>query len=373
MTDVVDRPTGPSDQRLVIVAGSGRSGTSMIAGVLKNLGLHVPQPEVPANRTNPRGFFEPAWVVDFQRRLLDEVHVPLFDARPQAFSLTERVGQRPAFQDELQAWLAGQVAAATEVVIKDPRNTWFLPMWRTAAERVGTVPGVLMMVRHPAEVVGSHKTYYRGKQPAKASSYSGTNRTANWINLTLATEKATRASPRAFLRYVDLLTNWRTVVSGAAESLDLSMRRGMSDEAVRAVDAFVDPDLHRVQVTWDEVDAPSRLTDLAEEVWAEMGRLVDSGGGNSETALDQLREAYADLYAQSEAIAQSSIRAAGHSPRAAGPGRRRKPTEHVAEAETVAPDLTRAAGGSSGVAKRAMGRLRGAAGGARSRIRDSKP
>ena len=47
------------DKRVVVVAGSGRSGTSTIAGVLKSVGLRIPPPEVPGNRTNPRGFFEP--------------------------------------------------------------------------------------------------------------------------------------------------------------------------------------------------------------------------------------------------------------------------------------------------------------------------
>ena len=44
-------PTSPAqpDEKpgtpLVLVSGSGRSGTSSLAGALKRLGLHVPQPE----------------------------------------------------------------------------------------------------------------------------------------------------------------------------------------------------------------------------------------------------------------------------------------------------------------------------------------
>ena len=59
-----------SDSRLVIVVGSGRSGTSTVAGTLKYLGLRVPPPEIAPNETNPRGFFEPRWVVDFHKREL---------------------------------------------------------------------------------------------------------------------------------------------------------------------------------------------------------------------------------------------------------------------------------------------------------------
>ena len=47
------------DRTMVIVTGAGRSGTSSMAGALKQLGVLVPQPEVQANKANPRGHFEP--------------------------------------------------------------------------------------------------------------------------------------------------------------------------------------------------------------------------------------------------------------------------------------------------------------------------
>ena len=75
---------------LVLVAGSGRSGTSLFSGILQRLGCHVPQPEVPADATNPRGFAESQWVVDFHTRLLRAARVQVSDARPAAWALTAR-------------------------------------------------------------------------------------------------------------------------------------------------------------------------------------------------------------------------------------------------------------------------------------------
>ena len=77
---------------LVLVAGSGRSGTSLFTGILQRLGCHVPQPEVPADATNPRGFAESQWVVDFHTRLLRAPRVQMSDARPAAWALTAQVG-----------------------------------------------------------------------------------------------------------------------------------------------------------------------------------------------------------------------------------------------------------------------------------------
>ncbi len=85
---------GAGPPRLVVVVGSGRSGTSTLAGALKYLGMHVPQPEWPANRSNPRGFHEPKWVVQFQRRMLRRANIALDDARPAAFDLAA-AGRRP--------------------------------------------------------------------------------------------------------------------------------------------------------------------------------------------------------------------------------------------------------------------------------------
>ena len=75
--------------RLVLVTGSGRSGTSSVAGTLKRLGLHVPQPEVPADEKNPRGYYEPLWVTEFHKRVLNPVPVRTIDTRPDAAAIAD--------------------------------------------------------------------------------------------------------------------------------------------------------------------------------------------------------------------------------------------------------------------------------------------
>jgi len=310
----VDPVSGPSEgSRLVLVAGSGRSGTSTVSGALKYLGLHVPQPEIPASKSNPRGFFEPEWVIAFHRRHLSRAGVVLRDARPDAASRVEEVTLRPRPRAELSEWLSEQFAAAPELLVKDPRITWFLPLWSQTATALGVRPGFLTMLRHPAEVVGSKSTYYAhpGKHDADAK-YTGATFTANWIAMMLVTERHTRDTDRAYVQYADLLTDWRATLGRAAETLRLSMRAGMDPAGVAEVDAFIDPSLHRVKVTWDDVDAPAPLKDLAEQVWQEVLRIVEADGHRpaSSAALDQMAEAYADLYRAAEATTISTVDAA---------------------------------------------------------------
>src|ERR687886_536540 len=110
-----------STRSLVLVASSGRSGTSLMSGTLQRLGFHVPQPEVPADETNPRGFAESQWVVDFHTRLLKRAGVQVADARPSAWALAARVGLEAETTAELREWLLGHLAVAPHLIVKDPR------------------------------------------------------------------------------------------------------------------------------------------------------------------------------------------------------------------------------------------------------------
>ena len=120
-------------RRLVLVVAISRSGTSLFTGILAQLGFSVPQPEVKANDTNPRGFGEPRWVVDFHTRLLRELRVRLADARPAAWEITAAATNDEAVVAELRSWLEVQFVGTDNVVVKDPRIGWFLPLWRRCA------------------------------------------------------------------------------------------------------------------------------------------------------------------------------------------------------------------------------------------------
>ena len=147
--------TEPTSRRVVFVVGSGRSGTSTMAGTLRTLGLHVPQPEVVADATNPKGFGEPRWVVDLHTELLARSNVQVSDARPRAWLDTGTTSGDHATRARVADWLEEQLAVGEELVIKDPRGAWFLGLWRAAADRCGATSSYVTMLRPVTEVVGS--------------------------------------------------------------------------------------------------------------------------------------------------------------------------------------------------------------------------
>jgi hypothetical protein len=297
-------PPDPAGQRVVFVAGSGRSGTSLMAGILQQLGYHVPQPEVPADASNPKGFAEAQWVVDFHHRLLRAARVHPSDARPSAWFETGKALNRLNPRTELGDWLAGQLAGGADLVIKDPRLIWFLPMWQQSADRLGARSSVVTMLRHPAEVVASKdRTYGR--------LLNTTNRTAGWLNLMLYTERSTRDTPRAFVPYADLLDDWTSTVVGVGDSLEQPVIQQATAARIRDAQRFIDPDLRRSRPDWEPLGVPERLQSLAEEAWAAMlaiaGNPLDRA---AQDTLDTLRGRYVDLYDEAEAVAFSTVKAA---------------------------------------------------------------
>ncbi len=297
----------PAKRRAVFVVGSGRSGTSTVAGALRTLGMHVPQPEVAADDTNPKGFGEPQWVVDLHTELLQRCNVQVSDARPQAWFDAGKLAQFDPLRTRLTTWLEGQFAEASELVVKDPRLAWFVGLWRAAALRCDAAPAYITMLRPVTEVVGSKQKYYGGGDRTAGD----VQRTAAWVNMMLHTERATRGSQRRFVRYADLLEDWTVPIFGAGQEFDLVAVQTAQANDIRAVHGFIDPSLRRVQLTWDDVDVPRRLREIAEESWQHLDRLADeSAGGGDQPAvhdvLDQLRAAYGEYYGEAEALAQST-------------------------------------------------------------------
>lgn len=280
--------------RVVYVTGSARSGTSTLAGVLREFGLHVPLPEVEPDPSRPQGFSEPRWVVDFHDSMLRAAGVQTSDPRPIAWHLVDRAGADANALRQIRTWLDAQIARYGDLVITDPRLLWFLELWQDAATSAGARASCLTMLRPPAEIVGSKATYDNGP-PSRGR--GAVDRVAGWINLMLGTELATRSTPRAFIRYGDLVHDWDEPVFGAAAALDLPMVDPDNMDAVHRVDAFIDPSLHRVEAnrveaTWQDVPVPAPLRTLADDTWAALDALPEHDDAGTRAEFDRLRALY---------------------------------------------------------------------------------
>jgi hypothetical protein len=291
------------------VTGSGRSGTSTVAGTLKRLGLHVPQPEKPADEANPRGFYETQWVNDFHKSILDRIPVRTGDSRPRASELAATaVAENPEYADRLREWLAGQLDHP-QLLIKDPRAFWVHDLWRSVAEELQVELVFLTMVRHPVEVAKSRDAAFLGHRTAEFRQLRETSNVAGWCNVSFESERATRASRRCFLRYSDLVSDWRSATQHVATQLGLQLQADPASPDAQEIDRFVDPTLYRSQVD-EDWDVPPDLRASAERVWELMKLLVDDP--QDDKAIEELtsmRSAYARMHDYAVAIALDDITA----------------------------------------------------------------
>ena len=293
---------------LVLITGTGRSGTSTMSGALHHLGLYVPGPHLGANDSNPKGFFESRWSVKFHKRITEAARIHEFDGRPEALA---RVGAVLGDQQrqEVVDFLAKHSDGHDQVVVKDPRTVWTQALWREAAAEVGLEIRYISMLRHPAEVIGSRAANYADQtDETKRRRYEIFN-VARWVNNSLISERETRGQTRAFVAYTDLLEDWRPVLTRLSAELGLVYAADPADGTPSPVDDFIDPGLRRHQVTWDELSIPEELRALAQQIWDDL-MVLGANGGHDEAAsadLDVQSARYDRLLVEAAAISHDLI------------------------------------------------------------------
>lgn len=304
--------------RLVLVLGSARSGADSLAQALQLLGLRTPG-------TDPTsGSAEASWVTDFHERLLHRANVRVSDARPQAWFETGRLATQDGPRQELFDWLGARVARDHgEMVVQDPRLAWFAGLWKAAGLRWGVDLSYAVMLRPAAESIAVKRT---------GSAHTGeTSRAAGWLNQVLHSERATRGSRRAFLHHQDLLDDWTVPLYGLGERFGLSTIHQATAKEIRRVHDLIEPQPARTGTGWTDTDVPKALRIMIDETWDQLTKLAraEDEAADTHATLDQIREEYAQYYAEAERIAHSTILAA----------RRRKPAlETTEDGASIAQD-----------------------------------
>ena len=148
---------------VVVALGMHRSGTSLGMSVLAELGIACGRSLVPADRRNPKGFWEHSRIVAVHELLLSSLsriwHGPEgTHPMPDGWLQSEAAEKAKA---QLVDIVAAEVAAASPRVwgFKDPRTARLLPLWMDVFEKAGVRPIYVLLVRHPATVVRSLKRH----------------------------------------------------------------------------------------------------------------------------------------------------------------------------------------------------------------------
>jgi hypothetical protein len=216
----------------IVVLGMHRSGTSVLTGVLGLLGASLPKKLMPANGTNPKGFFEPKDIVELHDEMLSALGSSWADYRrlePARFNSTAAA----PFKARLVAALRAEYDNATMFVVKDPRICRFFPLWSDTANIFGAETRALLVIRNPLEVAWS-----LAQRDGLPHGYG----LKLWLRYVLDSEFDTRHSPRTFVTYDDLMRDWMRVIEKSENELGIALSTSRP-ETRTAVDAFIDRDM----------------------------------------------------------------------------------------------------------------------------------
>jgi hypothetical protein len=163
----------------------------------------------------------------------------------------------------------------------------------------------LTMLRHPAEVVGSRDMHYLKNADDARRLARETGNLGGWVNVALTNEYVGRESRRVFVHYTDMISSWRSAMLDAGDKLGLTYDADLTSDAHHPIDDFIDSSLRRSQLSYDDLDVPKQLVEIAETVWNNLDAL--SKDPYDEAAMrsnDEMREAYGQLHTWSVALTQ---------------------------------------------------------------------
>jgi hypothetical protein len=228
----------PLARQALLVLGMHRSGTSALTRVLGLCGAALPRHNMDAADSNALGFWEPQPIVDAHDRFLSAAGTgweTIADYPPAMFASETAAACRRTLADLARR----EYGEAPLFILKDPRVSRLMPLWRPVLAELGAEPRIVIMVRNPLEIAGS----------MKRRDGWGEHRTLMvWLRYMLAAERDTRDLPRCFVGYGQLMNGWRAVVDTITDRLDIEFPE-RSHAVEQEIDGFVRPDLrhHRHQ------------------------------------------------------------------------------------------------------------------------------
>ncbi|MGC2413754.1 MAG: sulfotransferase [Stellaceae bacterium] len=146
----------PRPRVCAVVLGSGRSGTSVTAHILEELGVRLNYNPTQMSDQNPDGAFEDEFIY--------KVHSEFFatglirrNLLPPGWMASEAAKVTGA---KLEAYVRQEFGSDFLWGFKDPRTSVLLPLWKRVFNRARVVPRYIICVRHPAAFLQSMANNY---------------------------------------------------------------------------------------------------------------------------------------------------------------------------------------------------------------------
>src|SRR5665213_2424245 len=168
-------------------------------------------------------------------------------ASPSATGMSPRDSSERATSSGLRTgttYTAREYAGSALILVKDPRICVLAPLWQRALDEAGVRAAYVVPVRNPLEVARSLES--RGDMPVADG-------LALWLAYMQRVEAFTerRGADIVYIRYAELLDDWRRVVRRIARQLRIPLE---TELRAADIDAFLAPALRNQRAADDDLD-----------------------------------------------------------------------------------------------------------------------
>lgn len=226
-----DTHTSPG---LMVILGSGRSGTSVVARMTRVFGYALGDNLKGADAGNAGGYFEDRELLSINESLIALLGLVNHTAKPLAPHWLDSslvVG----YQRRAERWLSRRLQTHHRFCMKDPRVSRLLPFWQRVFDAVGVTPDYIVAHRHPLTSAAS-----LCKEVAREGGQLGANRALRSL-LARTAALAGLEDPRVAVCDYDRLL---TAPGEQARSLARALDQVVDEAALEAFEQFVSPALN---------------------------------------------------------------------------------------------------------------------------------
>ncbi len=147
-----------NNKRVVVILGSGRSGSSLIMQLLRDLGMVVSEHLTKGSVANPLGPFEDEDIFNLQLFLIRELCGNAITPMPEGWIESSTFKKTASALEVLMTNRLEQSAGIFG--FKDPKTSMLIPLWVRVFNNLKLVPTYILCVRDPVHMAVSFATHY---------------------------------------------------------------------------------------------------------------------------------------------------------------------------------------------------------------------
>ena len=273
-------------KRIILVVGSGRSGTSAIAKALEIFGVSLGNNLMPAKENvNDKGFWEDLDFYNFNKEFYDSMNFEWNSLRLVDFD-NFSFEEKNEWSARAKKILENKLSSVKIFGVKDPQLTRLLPFWMDVFRKSSLEDGYVIACRNPKSVAHSL---------AKHSGMSIEKSYVIWFVYTLMSLVYTKGKPRLVVSYENMLQNPQKQLMRISNCLKLDFQPE-GDLSRMYSQEFLDKNLSHHELHFDtsleSLGVPKECIHLYNEVMNFASDISSIDDSESVVEIDRLWENY---------------------------------------------------------------------------------